>query len=152
MQQHRHMEDFVTWVDTSKLKRTVMKYNDEVCSQVFLNSIPFHSKISPARRFRLALMFYTSIRWHSSCTSRHRATLPPPYAPLAALSCHGHIRRPRKIQPARARSSRLSEWSLHAIIDRAHVVHQRPGPPQIHMVHSRPRATSTWEDIVVCND
>lgn len=26
----RHMEDFVTWVDTSKLKRTVMSYNDEV--------------------------------------------------------------------------------------------------------------------------
>lgn len=24
------MEDFVTWVDSSKLKRTVMKYNDEV--------------------------------------------------------------------------------------------------------------------------
>ena len=28
----RHMEDFVTWVDTSKLKRTIMKYNDEVSS------------------------------------------------------------------------------------------------------------------------
>lgn len=26
----RHMEDFVTWVDTSKLKRTVMQYNDEL--------------------------------------------------------------------------------------------------------------------------
>ena len=26
----RHMEDFVTWVDTSKLKRTIMTYNDEV--------------------------------------------------------------------------------------------------------------------------
>lgn len=26
----RHMEDFVTWVDTSKLKRTIMSYNDEV--------------------------------------------------------------------------------------------------------------------------
>jgi len=24
------MEDFVTWVDSSKLKRTVMKYNDEL--------------------------------------------------------------------------------------------------------------------------
>lgn len=24
------MEDFVTWVDTSKLKRTIMSYNDEV--------------------------------------------------------------------------------------------------------------------------
>jgi len=27
----RHMEDFVTWVDTSKLKRTIARYNDEVC-------------------------------------------------------------------------------------------------------------------------
>ncbi|KIK45288.1 hypothetical protein CY34DRAFT_801784 [Suillus luteus UH-Slu-Lm8-n1] len=26
----RHMEDFVTWVDTSKLKRTIMNYNDEL--------------------------------------------------------------------------------------------------------------------------
>jgi U3 small nucleolar ribonucleoprotein protein IMP3 len=26
----RNMEDFVTWVDTSKLKRHVAKYNDEV--------------------------------------------------------------------------------------------------------------------------
>ncbi|KAF8878821.1 hypothetical protein CPB85DRAFT_1342335 [Mucidula mucida] len=24
------MEDFVTWVDTSKLKRTIMSYNDEL--------------------------------------------------------------------------------------------------------------------------
>lgn len=26
----RNMEDFVTWVDTSKLKRHVARYNDEV--------------------------------------------------------------------------------------------------------------------------
>jgi U3 small nucleolar ribonucleoprotein protein IMP3 len=26
----RHMEDFVTWVDTSKIKRSVMQYNDEL--------------------------------------------------------------------------------------------------------------------------
>ncbi|KAJ2922511.1 hypothetical protein H1R20_g14584, partial [Candolleomyces eurysporus] len=26
----RHMEDYVTWVDTSKLKRVVMQYNDEL--------------------------------------------------------------------------------------------------------------------------
>ena len=26
----RTMEDFVTWVDTSKIKRTVMKYNDRL--------------------------------------------------------------------------------------------------------------------------
>ena len=33
----RHMEDFVTWVDTSKLKRTVMRYNDEV--RLFSNTL-----------------------------------------------------------------------------------------------------------------
>ncbi|KAG8790656.1 Small subunit (SSU) processome component, partial [Serendipita sp. 398] len=26
----RNMEDYVTWVDTSKLRRTVMEYNDEL--------------------------------------------------------------------------------------------------------------------------
>ena len=26
----RSMEDFVTWVDTSKIKRTVQKYNDKL--------------------------------------------------------------------------------------------------------------------------
>ncbi|KAH9843791.1 alpha-L RNA-binding motif-containing protein [Rhodofomes roseus] len=26
----RHMEDFVTWVDQSKMKRTIMRYNDEL--------------------------------------------------------------------------------------------------------------------------
>lgn len=30
----RHMEDFVTWVDTSKLKRTIMNYNDEVSDRL----------------------------------------------------------------------------------------------------------------------
>jgi U3 small nucleolar ribonucleoprotein protein IMP3 len=26
----RNMEDFVTWVDTSKIKKTIMKYRDEI--------------------------------------------------------------------------------------------------------------------------
>jgi U3 small nucleolar ribonucleoprotein protein IMP3 len=26
----RAMEDFVTWVDSSKIKRTIMKYNDKL--------------------------------------------------------------------------------------------------------------------------
>jgi hypothetical protein len=26
----RQLEDFITWVDTSAKKRTIMKYNDEV--------------------------------------------------------------------------------------------------------------------------
>ena len=29
---NRSLEDFVTWVDTSAKKRTIMKYNDEVSS------------------------------------------------------------------------------------------------------------------------
>jgi U3 small nucleolar ribonucleoprotein protein IMP3 len=38
----RHMEDFVTWVDTSKLKKTVMKYNDEVSTIVKLTNTLFN--------------------------------------------------------------------------------------------------------------
>lgn len=33
----RNMEDYVTWVDTSKLRRTIMEYNDEVS---FLSFFP----------------------------------------------------------------------------------------------------------------
>ena len=32
----RTMEDFVTWVDTSKIKRKIMKYNDKVNYPAFL--------------------------------------------------------------------------------------------------------------------
>ena len=39
----RHMEDFVTWVDTSKLKRTIMNYNDEVHPP---NPLSFHSHLT----------------------------------------------------------------------------------------------------------
>ena len=39
----RHMEDFVTWVDTSKLKRTIMNYNDEVHPH---NPLSFHSHLT----------------------------------------------------------------------------------------------------------
>ena len=28
---YRNMEDFVTWTDTSKIKRHVLEYNEEVC-------------------------------------------------------------------------------------------------------------------------
>lgn len=27
---HRNMEDFVTWVDSSKIKRNIMKYRDKL--------------------------------------------------------------------------------------------------------------------------
>ena len=36
---NRHMEDFVTWVDTSKLKRTIMKYNDEVSAMLYYMAV-----------------------------------------------------------------------------------------------------------------
>lgn len=35
----RHMEDYVTWVDTSKLKRTIMRYNDEVSDALCSRSV-----------------------------------------------------------------------------------------------------------------
>ena len=34
----RSMEDFVTWVDTSKIKRKVMKYNDALDDYDLLNA------------------------------------------------------------------------------------------------------------------
>jgi U3 small nucleolar ribonucleoprotein protein IMP3 len=33
----RSFEDFVTWVDTSKIKRKVMKYNDKLDDYDLLN-------------------------------------------------------------------------------------------------------------------
>lgn len=33
----RNMEDFVTWVDTSKIKRKVLKYNDKLDDYDLLN-------------------------------------------------------------------------------------------------------------------
>lgn len=33
----RSMEDYVTWVDTSKIKRKIMKYNDKVRSLFFIS-------------------------------------------------------------------------------------------------------------------
>jgi len=41
---NRSLEDFVTWVDTSARKRTIMKYNDEVsdCS-ICLQEVADHA-------------------------------------------------------------------------------------------------------------
>jgi hypothetical protein len=36
----RNMEDYVTWVDTSKMRRTVMAYNDEVRYPRYLDEWP----------------------------------------------------------------------------------------------------------------
>ncbi len=36
---YRSMEDFVTWVDSSKIKQHVMNYNEEVCRSIFFHSL-----------------------------------------------------------------------------------------------------------------
>ncbi len=50
------MEDFVTWVDTSKLKRTIMSYNDEV-GLLIIESCLLFTPLSLARRLRFAVSF-----------------------------------------------------------------------------------------------
>lgn len=52
----RPMEDFVTWVDTSARKRTIMKYNDEVGDNGSERATPLTPSFS-ARRLRSALDF-----------------------------------------------------------------------------------------------
>lgn len=32
----RNLEDFITWVDTSAIKKHIMEYNDEVSSKVYI--------------------------------------------------------------------------------------------------------------------
>ncbi|KAI0938964.1 Small subunit (SSU) processome component [Taiwanofungus camphoratus] len=63
----RHMEDFITWVDTSKLKRTVMRYNDEVRRA----ALPL-----PSRRLLLIFCIGTQSWTTSTCSElarvRHR--------------------------------------------------------------------------------
>jgi hypothetical protein len=56
----RPMEDFVTWVDTSARKRTIMKYNDEVRSEIMvLEAIKLTGSLS--------LMTLTCFRWVGIC-------------------------------------------------------------------------------------
>lgn len=47
------MEDFVTWVDTSKLKRTIMQYNDEVRFNLFF----FHCSLTPANSWTISIFY-----------------------------------------------------------------------------------------------
>jgi hypothetical protein len=51
------MEDFVTWVDTSKLKRTVMQYNDEVRFKLYY----FHCSLTPVNSWTISI-FYSKKR------------------------------------------------------------------------------------------
>ena len=59
----RNMEDFVTWVDTSKIKRHVQKYN--VSTAVLLPRPPNRAPSDIARTYRTS--WTTSISWPSTC-------------------------------------------------------------------------------------
>jgi ribosomal protein S4 len=52
---NRTMEDYVTWVDTSKIKRKIMKYNDKVRKIISINS----------RLLKLTLFFFVVGRLRS---------------------------------------------------------------------------------------
>ena len=47
------MEDFVTWVDTSKLKRTIMQYNDEVRFKLFY----FHCSLTLVNSWTISIFY-----------------------------------------------------------------------------------------------
>ena len=47
------MEDFVTWVDQSKLKRTIMRYNDEVWLRVCFRALTYTYSVSQLDDFDL---------------------------------------------------------------------------------------------------
>ena len=56
------MEDFVTWVDTSKLKRTIMRYNDEVSNhRTTAGAFSFVLIRFAARRLRLAVIWTVAL-------------------------------------------------------------------------------------------
>lgn len=98
------MEDFVTWVDTSKLKRTIMQYNDEVGAALpcafYSGAYRFRSSttstcydccssrtLQRARvRLALCLAVFRLLACHPSIDlSRSRRYLPPPYHPPPLL-------------------------------------------------------------------
>lgn len=67
----RHMEDFVTWVDTSKLKRTVMAYNDEVCPSA---TFP----VSSLTTYSSTISICCEPSLLSACRARFASPLPMP--------------------------------------------------------------------------
>ena len=142
------MEDFVTWVDTSKLKRTVMRYNDEV------------SVVRMVRSARLISSLFFS--WTTStCFKRglSRILLLQPQARLlvlrAFLSHEAVSRIPHPLDHAHA-------YGMHVVVARgAHRVrefvvidHKRGRDLESIGSHYRPRATNigVHEGAVVCDD
>ena len=81
------MEDFVTWVDTSKLKRTVMQYN--VCPFVIVKLLSTSLADLSIPSCRTSLMTLTSC---SRLGSFPRSLLL--YARMAAASCNQSHYRP----------------------------------------------------------
>ena len=71
------MEDFVTWVDTSKLKRTVMEYNDEVSrvslhlrlTLTFVVAGRLRSIVAPHHIFALYFSYAFVSPWSTLCIS-----------------------------------------------------------------------------------
>jgi len=82
----RNMEDFITWVDGSSRKRTIMKYNDEVSGDRFDGSMRDHAErllkdeIAP-------LLVYLS--WTISIFYRRSGWLPNAFSSVSYFSTRG---------------------------------------------------------------
>lgn len=76
------MEDFVTWVDTSKLKRTIMRYNDEV------GAVPACALYSGAYRFRSSTTSTCYNLGSVRTAPRPRVRLAPCLAVFLLFACH----------------------------------------------------------------
>jgi hypothetical protein len=74
------MEDFVTWVDTSKLKRTIMQYNDEVRFNLFY----FHSGLTPVNSWTISIFY----------NKKEKFILKTKPMALKSISCYYSRRKP----------------------------------------------------------
>lgn len=70
----RNMEDFVTWVDTSKIKRKIMKYNDKVrnCTSALLPGV-FDVICCIRNGTTLTRSFFLSVNFHNVIVGRLRS-------------------------------------------------------------------------------
>ena len=78
----REMEDYVTWVDSSKIKRHIMKYNDALDDYDLLGeqSCLFHKwrfvtrfNVFLCHRFHVSLFFVTILPFRTVVESRNRS-------------------------------------------------------------------------------
>lgn len=85
----RHMEDFVTWVDTSKLKRTIMKYNDEVRYQYGILGLLYTNPCcslswTTSTCYSTTIIPFSFLLWYTCMSEWTRAiyfSCPPAYTP-----------------------------------------------------------------------